>query len=381
MQLKDLTPRYAALAAAIETKLGAQSRAFADHDGRARLSRRSRRICSTSAARLRDAPELKLEILDRRLRRRLSGLRPGRVADEQRHGHGLQPRHAARRRAARPKGRRAVDLSSVAGRFAVVYHLLSITHNHRLRLKTFCGRRRAADRRFRLRRLERGRLVRARGVRSLRHLVPRPSGSAPLADGLRLHRPSVPQGFSADRQRRSALRPGQGPRRLRAREHRAAHARAEGHPRRRALRAGPQGSTAMPEIQNFTLNFGPQHPAAHGVLRLVLELDGEVIQKADPHVGLLHRGDREARREQAVQPIDRLHGSARLRVDDVQRARLRARDRAVARDHAADARAVHPRHVRRDHAHAEPPDVARRARPRHRRDGDVPRTASASART
>jgi NADH-quinone oxidoreductase subunit D len=43
------------------------------------------------------------------------------------------------------------------------------------------------------------------------------------------------------------------------------------------------------EIQNFTLNFGPQHPAAHGVLRLVLELDGEVIQKADPHVGLLHR--------------------------------------------------------------------------------------------
>src|SRR5690606_21667178 len=46
---------------------------------------------------------------------------------------------------------------------------------------------------------------------------------------------------------------------------------------------------AMPEIQNFTVNFGPQHPAAHGVLRLVLEMEGEVIQKADPHVGLLHR--------------------------------------------------------------------------------------------
>jgi NADH-quinone oxidoreductase subunit D len=43
------------------------------------------------------------------------------------------------------------------------------------------------------------------------------------------------------------------------------------------------------EIQNFTLNFGPQHPAAHGVLRLVLEMDGEVIRKADPHIGLLHR--------------------------------------------------------------------------------------------
>ncbi len=46
----------------------------------------------------------------------------------------------------------------------------------------------------------------------------------------------------------------------------------------------------MAEFQQFTLNFGPQHPAAHGVLRLVLEMDGEVIQKADPHVGLLHRG-------------------------------------------------------------------------------------------
>ncbi len=45
----------------------------------------------------------------------------------------------------------------------------------------------------------------------------------------------------------------------------------------------------MSEIQNFTMNFGPQHPAAHGVLRLVLEMDGEVIQKADPHIGLLHR--------------------------------------------------------------------------------------------
>jgi len=44
------------------------------------------------------------------------------------------------------------------------------------------------------------------------------------------------------------------------------------------------------EFQNFTLNFGPQHPAAHGVLRLILEMDGETIQKADPHIGLLHRG-------------------------------------------------------------------------------------------
>ena len=46
----------------------------------------------------------------------------------------------------------------------------------------------------------------------------------------------------------------------------------------------------MADIRNYTINFGPQHPAAHGVLRLVLELDGEVIERADPHVGLLHRG-------------------------------------------------------------------------------------------
>ncbi len=45
----------------------------------------------------------------------------------------------------------------------------------------------------------------------------------------------------------------------------------------------------MAEIKNYTMNFGPQHPSAHGVLRLVLELDGEVIERADPHIGLLHR--------------------------------------------------------------------------------------------
>ena len=47
---------------------------------------------------------------------------------------------------------------------------------------------------------------------------------------------------------------------------------------------------ARQEIRNYTLNFGPQHPAAHGVLRLILEMDGETVMRADPHVGLLHRG-------------------------------------------------------------------------------------------
>jgi len=49
----------------------------------------------------------------------------------------------------------------------------------------------------------------------------------------------------------------------------------------------PQAGT---EDRKFTINFGPQHPAAHGVLRLVLELDGEVVDRIDPHIGLLHRG-------------------------------------------------------------------------------------------
>src|ERR1700735_1962646 len=44
------------------------------------------------------------------------------------------------------------------------------------------------------------------------------------------------------------------------------------------------------DIKNYSINFGPQHPAAHGVLRLVLEMDGETVQRCDPHVGLLHRG-------------------------------------------------------------------------------------------
>ncbi len=66
----------------------------------------------------------------------------------------------------------------------------------------------------------------------------------------------------------------------------------------------------MPEIRNYTLNFGPQHPAAHGVLRMVLELDGEVVMRADPHIGLLHRGTEKLAEHktflQAVPYMDRL---------------------------------------------------------------------------
>ena len=53
------------------------------------------------------------------------------------------------------------------------------------------------------------------------------------------------------------------------------------------------------KIQPYNLNFGPQHPAAHGVLRLVLEMDGEIVDRADPHIGLLHRGtEKHARRNE-----------------------------------------------------------------------------------
>src|SRR6202158_147872 len=67
----------------------------------------------------------------------------------------------------------------------------------------------------------------------------------------------------------------------------------------------------MAEIRNYTRNCGPQHPAAHGVLRLVLELDGEVIQRADPHIGLLHRATEKLAETrtyiQSVPYMDRLH--------------------------------------------------------------------------
>ncbi len=56
------------------------------------------------------------------------------------------------------------------------------------------------------------------------------------------------------------------------------------------LEPGEKPTAGDLEIQNYTINFGPQHPAAHGVLRLVLELDGEIVERVDPHIGLLHRG-------------------------------------------------------------------------------------------
>ncbi len=61
---------------------------------------------------------------------------------------------------------------------------------------------------------------------------------------------------------------------------------------------------AEASLRNFTINFGPQHPAAHGVLRLVLELDGEVVERVDPHIGLLASRHREADRVQDLSAGD-----------------------------------------------------------------------------
>ncbi len=64
----------------------------------------------------------------------------------------------------------------------------------------------------------------------------------------------------------------------------------ERHGMLEGLEPGATGAERPPENRNFTINFGPQHPAAHGVLRMILELDGELVERVDPHIGLLHRG-------------------------------------------------------------------------------------------
>ena len=122
----------------------------------------------------------------------------------------------------------------------------------------------------------------------------------------------------------------------------------------------------MAEIKNYTLNFGPQHPAAHGVLRLVLELDGEVVQRADPHIGLLHRATEKLAEHktfiQSLPYMDRLDYVSMM----CKRARLLPGDREAAGPRGAGSRAVHPRDVQRDYPHAQPPDVAGFARQRLR---------------
>ena len=215
------------------------------------------------------------------------------MENRKRYGVGLQPRCRARQR----RGRRRWSKDR---RFAVVYHLLSVSLNHRVRLRVFCaddaqpmvdsviGIWAGADW------FEREAFdmfgILFKGHPDLRRL---------LTDYGFIGHP-FRKDFPAVGQCGSALRPGEGARGVPAGDHRAARAGAQGDSPRQPLRpaadqcAGASRASLpeppMAEIRNYTMNFGPQHPAAHGVLRLVLEMDGEVIQKADPHVGLLHRG-------------------------------------------------------------------------------------------
>ena len=96
---------------------------------------------------------------------------------------------------------------------------------------------------------------------------------------------------------------------------------------------------AMPDIQmrNYTINFGPQHPAAHGVLRLLLEMDGEVVERADPHIGLLHRGTEKFIEIRPYLQIDPLLRPPRLLLAADAGARLRARGREAAGHRGAGA--------------------------------------------
>ena len=169
-------------------------------------------VCRT----LRDEPELQLRDADGSGRRRLSATTAAPSGSTTRAtAQRLQPRASIAPRRTRSAGDR---------RFAVVYNLLSITHNQRLRLRVWCAGHEEPVVDSVTDGLGQRQLVRARGLRPVRHPVPRPSGPAPHPHRLRLHRPSVPQGFPADRQRRGALRPGEEARGLPAGEHRAARA-------------------------------------------------------------------------------------------------------------------------------------------------------------
>src|SRR5580658_3329329 len=102
------------------------------------------------------------------------------------------------------------------------------------------------------------------------------------------------------------------------------------------------------DIKNLTLNFGPQHPAAHGVLRLVLEMDGEVVERADPHIGLLHRGTEKLIEHktylQALPYFDRLDYVSPMNQEHA----YCLAARPAARHCCAPARTAHPGSLLRD---------------------------------
>src|SRR6185437_12565190 len=198
-----------------------------------------------------------------------------------------------------------VDYPDRPERFDVVYNLLSVKKNLRVRVKTTASEDTPVP-------SATGLFSAAgwfeRDLGSLWRLLRRSSRFAPPSDRLRFRGASAAQGFSADGLCRGPLRRRAEARGLRAREAEAGipqlrlHLALGGHEpypagRREGVGRGRQMSAdgaalepaanAAALIKSFTMNFGPQHPAAHGVLRLVLEMDGEVVERADPHIGLL----------------------------------------------------------------------------------------------
>ena len=117
--------------------------------------------------------------------------------------------------------------------------------------------------------------------------------------------------------------------------------------------------------------MGPQHPSTHGVLRVVLELDGERIVKATPDLGYLHRGVEKLCRRSDLHADHSAHGPARLCLCHGQQLRLRARRGKTARHHGARPSRVYPDHRRGDAAHHRTPVLAGHAGARYRRHDRV----------
>ena len=122
----------------------------------------------------------------------------------------------------------------------------------------------------------------------------------------------------------------------------------------------------------YTLNFGPQHPATHTTLRLILTLDGETIVKAVPDIGYLHSRLREARRGPRLQPVRDDRRPDELHLAGRQRGGLAPRGREAAGHRAHAAVQVHPHHPRRAGPHQRPPAVRRGGGARPRRAHRVP---------
>ena len=104
-------------------------------------------------------------------------------------------------------------------------------------------------------------------------------------------------------------------------------------------------------LRNFTINFGPQHPSAHGVLRLVLELDGEVVERVDPHIGLLASRHRKADRAEDLHAGDPVFRSPRLYRADESGARFLPRGGKASWHRGAAPRPAHSRALFRDGPH------------------------------